>query len=153
MIWLPLLVAFSAGGLVSAALVVYLFYVIKTTPPGCYPELEVLPGVTLDCIKVLTSEYAHIGPVPLDVAAAAWFAVNIAAAFWLYKTLAKKAARFIFWWRLVGLAILPYLLYIELAVLKAVCIYCTLMHIFIVADFIVITLYLKKVGPLLRDYT
>ncbi|MEM5827585.1 MAG: vitamin K epoxide reductase family protein [Pyrobaculum sp.] len=149
-VWLPLLIIFSAGGLASAGLVLYLLYVLGTTPPGCYPDLYILPGVTMDCIRVLTSEYAHIGPVSLEAAAAVWFSINIAAALWLYKTLERKAARFIFWWRLVGLAILPYLIYIEFVILKAVCIYCTLMHIFIVADFVVITIYLKKMSPFLK---
>jgi len=76
--------------------------------------------------------------------------VNIAAALWLYRTLSRRAAAFIFWWRLLGLAILPYLLYLEFAVLKAVCLYCTIMHIMIIADFAVITLFLRRVSPLLR---
>ncbi|ABP50966.1 MAG: vitamin K epoxide reductase family protein [Pyrobaculum arsenaticum] len=148
--WLPLLVVFSLGGLVASGLVVYLFYVLGQLPPGCYANVEILPGVTADCVKVLKSEYAYIGPVPLDVAAALWFVVNIAAALWLYRTLARPAARFIFWWRLLGLAILPYLIYLELAVLKAVCIYCTIMHAFIIADFVVISIFLKKMAPLIR---
>ena len=149
-LWLPLLIVFSLAGLVSAALVIYLFYVLGTTPPGCYAQWEILPGVTADCIKVLTSEYAYLGPVPLDAAAAAWFVVNIAAALWLYKSLARRAARFIFWWRLVGVAILPYLIYLEFAVLKAVCIYCTIMHAMILADFAVITIFLRKMAPLIK---
>ncbi len=148
-VWLPLLVVFSAGGLAASLLVVYLFYLLGQLPPGCYVG-EVLPGVTADCVKVLKSEYAYIGPVPLDVAAAVWFVVNIAAALWLYRTLERRAARFIFWWRLLGLALLPYLLYLEFAVLKAICIYCTIMHIFIVADFVVITIFLRRVSPLIR---
>nr|WP_053240503.1 vitamin K epoxide reductase family protein [Pyrobaculum islandicum] len=148
--WLVFLVAFSIGGLVASLLVIYLFYLLGTLPPGCYANVELLPGVTLDCIKVLTSRYAYIGPVPLDAAAAVWFVVNIGAALWLYRTLSRRAARFVFWWRLLGLAILPYLVYLEFAVLKAVCIYCTIMHAFILADFVVITLYLRRVAPLIR---
>ena len=154
-VWLPLLVAFSAGGLVASLLVVYLFYTLSILPPGCYADLEVLPGVSMDCVKVLTSEYAYVpvpvlGRVPLDVAAAVWFVVNIGAALWLYKTLTRRAARFVFWWRLLGLAILPYLIYLEFAVLKAVCIYCTIMHAFILADFVVISIFLRKMAPLIK---
>ncbi|ACB40093.1 vitamin K epoxide reductase family protein [Pyrobaculum neutrophilum] len=145
--WLVLLVAFSAGGLAASLLVIYLFYLLGALPPGCYADVELLPGVTMDCVRVLTSRYAYIGPLPLDAAAAVWFVVNIGAALWLYRTLSRRAARFVFWWRLLGLAILPYLVYLEFAVLKAVCIYCTVMHIFIVADFVVITLFLRRVGP------
>ncbi|MCI4447509.1 MAG: VKOR family protein, partial [Pyrobaculum sp.] len=85
----PLLGVFSLGGLAASLLVVYLFYVLGTLPPGCYGDLEVLPGVTMGYVRVLTSEYAYVpvpvlGRVPLDVAAAVWFVVNIGAALWLY---------------------------------------------------------------------
>jgi uncharacterized membrane protein len=34
--------------------------------------------------------------------------------------------------------------------LKAVCIYCTVMHVFILADFAVISIFLRKMAPLIR---
>lgn len=146
--WLPLLLAFSIGGLISSLLVVYLFYMLGQLPPGCYADVEILPGVTADCVKVLKSEYAYIGPFPLDVLAAVWFMVNIGAVLWMYFTLSAAAMGFIWWWRLLGLAVVPYLVYLELAVLKAVCIYCTVMHVMIIADFLIITLFLKSVRRL-----
>ncbi len=142
--WLPLLVLFSIGGLISSLLVVYLFYILAQLPPGCYAG-EILPGVTADCVKVLTSSYAYLGPLPLDVLAAGWFLVNIAVVLWFYRTLNLHIVKFLFWWRLLGVVILPYLLYLEFVVLKAVCIYCTIMHIFIIADFVVISLFLRRI--------
>ena len=50
----------------------------------------------------------------------------------------------------MGVAILPYLIYLEFAVLKAVCIYCTIMHAMILADFAVITIFLRKMAPLIK---
>ncbi|MFP3169365.1 MAG: VKOR family protein, partial [Thermoproteus sp.] len=45
-------------------------------------------------------------------------------------------------------AVLPYLLYVELAVLKALCLYCTIMHAFIIIDFILISVFLRRVNIL-----
>jgi len=142
--WLIALTSFSAGGLVSALLVAYLFYLVGTLPPGCYAEVELLPGITADCVKVLKSEYAYLGPLPLDLAAAGWFAINMTSALWLFRALDARIAKFLFYWRILGLSILPYLIYIEFIILKAICIYCTIMHIFIIIDFIIITLFLRK---------
>jgi len=35
----------------------------------------------------------------------------------------------------VGIAVVPYLVYVELAVIRAICLYCTVMHAAIVVDF------------------
>jgi len=35
--------------------------------------------------------------------------------------------------------VVPYLVYVELAVIRAICLYCTVMHAAIVVDFIVIS--------------
>jgi Predicted membrane protein len=56
-------------------------------------------------------------------------------------------------WRFIGIAIVPYLIYIELAIVRAICVYCTIMHSAIIIDFILITVLLrgsqamKKIAP------
>lgn len=144
-IWFILLTAFSAGGFISSLLVLYMWYVLGRLPPGCYLPQAVLPGVTIDCLRVLTSPYSHVGPVPLDALASVWFMANIGLVVaYFYLLPADSVVRALYYWRIVGLAILPYLLFVELAVLKALCLYCTIMHIFIIIDFIIITLFIKK---------
>lgn len=143
--WFVLLIAFSIGGLISSALVLYMWYVLETAPPGCYLPSRILPGVTIDCVKVLTSPYSHVGPIPLDGLAAAWFAANIVMVAAYFYANNRGLLKALFYWRLVGLAILPYLLYVEFAVLEALCLYCTMMHIFIIIDFVLITLFIKRV--------
>ncbi|MEL9991176.1 MAG: vitamin K epoxide reductase family protein [Thermoproteus sp.] len=143
--WFALLVVFSAGGLASSALVLYMWYVLGHMPPGCYLPQTVLPGVTIDCVKVLSSQYAHIGPIPLDGLAAIWFSLNIALVATYFYSERQYILRTLFYWRLLGLAILPYLLYIEFVVLQALCLYCTIMHIFIIIDFILISIFIKRI--------
>ncbi|AEA13578.1 Vitamin K epoxide reductase [Thermoproteus uzoniensis 768-20] len=143
--WFVLLIAFSVGGLISSALVLYMWYILGRMPPGCYLPQAILPGVTVDCVAVLSSPYAHIGPVPLDGLAAVWFVLNIGLVVAYFRTFKNGVLTSLFYWRLVGIAVLPYLLYIELVVLKALCLYCTIMHIFIIIDFILISIFLKKI--------
>jgi len=146
--WFILLISFSAGGLAASALVLYLWYVLGRLPPGCYLPQAVLPGVTVDCATVLSSPYAHIGPIPLDGLAAVWFILNIGLVAVYFRTFRDGLLTALFYWRLVGIAVLPYLLYVELAVLKALCLYCTIMHAFIIIDFILISIFLRKVNIL-----
>ncbi|MGC8566885.1 MAG: vitamin K epoxide reductase family protein [Caldisphaera sp.] len=54
--------------------------------------------------------------------------------------IAKSSLSMLFIWRFIGLAIVPYLIYLELVVLHAICIYCTIMHGMIIADFTIISL-------------
>lgn len=143
--WLALLLAFSVGGLISSCLVLYMWYILGHMPPGCYLPETILPGVTVDCVKVLSSPYAHVGPVPLDGLAAVWFSANIALVLLYFASLSRRILATLYYWRILGLAILPYLLYIEFVVLKALCLYCTIMHVFIIIDFIMISIFIKKV--------
>ena len=46
-----------------------------------------------------------------------------------------------FAWRFVGLAIVPYLMTVEFVILRTVCIYCTIMHVSILIDFVIITYF------------
>lgn len=148
--WLVLLTAFSIGGLISSILVLYMWYILGRAPPGCYAPSRILPGVTIDCVKVLSSPYAHVGPVPLDGLAAVWFAVNIGIVIAYFYAYRRRLLTTLFYWRLVGLAILPYLLYVEIVMLKALCLYCTIMHIFIIIDFILISLFIKRSSVLIK---
>jgi len=61
----------------------------------------------------------------------------------------RTSFRTLFVWRFVGLAMVPYLLIVELGILRAICIYCTMMHIAIVVDFRIISyllFYKKNIG-------
>lgn len=151
LIHLALLLGGSVAGLITALLVIYTVYVIETEP-YC-PAEETVGGVPLDCVKVISSEYSRVSlgefAIPLEMLAAAWFLSNIAAVLLIHfrEAVKAKVLRFLFYWRFLGVAVVPYLVYIELFIIGAICIYCTAMHAAIIADFALITylLFIKKI--------
>ena len=149
-----LLLAFSLAGLASSLLVLYEYYTLHRPPPLCEIPRDQGP-IQLNCELVLSSPYSRVGPFPLDALAAAWFIINISLALAaLYAPLgaARASARALFGWRFVGLAVVPYLVYVELFVIRAICVYCTIMHVMIIADFVVVSLLLfGRRSPLRRS--
>jgi uncharacterized membrane protein len=145
--WLALMLAFSATGLFASSVVIYTYYYLHELPPLCTSFKSPFPGVTIDCERVLSSKYSDIGGVPLDLLAAIWFVINIAFVI-TYDIGPGRVARFainaLFYWRFLGIVVVPYLIYVETYLLHALCIYCTIMHAMIIIDFTVITLYLVK---------
>ncbi len=139
-----ILTAMSIIGIISALTVVYELGVVHTLPPFC--KLGNVSGVQLDCAKVLLSPYSNINifgfDFSLDFMAAAWFVVNIMLVIALVTVgsdTAKKVFKGLFAWRFIGLAIVPYLVYLELFVVHSICIYCTIMHGAILIDFGIIS--------------
>jgi uncharacterized membrane protein len=143
--WFILLTSFSAGGLIASSIVLYMWYILGRMPPGCYLPQAILPGVTIDCITVLSSPYSHVGPIPLDALAAIWFIINIILVILFFNLSNMNIIRILYYWRILGLLVLPYLLFVEFVVLKALCIYCTIMHGFIIADFVIISIFIKRI--------
>jgi uncharacterized membrane protein len=145
--WLALMLAFSAAGLFASSVVIYTYYYLHELPPLCTSFKSPFPGVTIDCERVLSSKYSDIGGVPLDLLAAIWFVINIAFVI-TYDIGPGMVARFainaLFYWRFLGIVVVPYLIYVETYLLHALCIYCTIMHVMIIIDFTVITLYLVR---------
>jgi len=139
---LVVLVVMSLFGLAAATEVLITYYFLGQSLPLC------TPGSFFDCAKVLGSSYSVVFGVPLEMGAVVYFVVNLALVYVIAfgrSSLFRRALSVLFVWRFLGLMIVPYLLVIELLVLHAVCIYCTMMHIAIVADFIIIS-YLLYFG-------
>ncbi|MDG6976023.1 MAG: hypothetical protein JRN27_08035, partial [Nitrososphaerota archaeon] len=42
-------------------------------------------------------------------------------------------------WRFIGLILVPYLVFVEVGILHAICVYCTMMHVAIILDFVVVS--------------
>ncbi len=80
-------------------------------------------GSIIRCDIVLESRYSRLFGVPLQYYAALWFALLLTLA---PAGLALPLA-------LVGVAAVVLLIVIEVAVLRAICIYCTALHVAIVA--------------------
>lgn len=140
---LLVLVVMSIFGLAAALEVLTTYYYLGQTPPGCSPS-----GF-FNCDKVLGSSYSKVFGIPLELFAVAYFVVNLVLVYLIAfgsERVFRLSLKTIFAWRFLGLLLVPYLVIIELFILHAVCIYCTMMHVAIVADFIIITYLLFYKG-------
>jgi len=126
----------SLFGLGAALEVFFTYYLLGQSLPGCQP------GGFLDCARVLGSTYSQIFGIPLELFAAVYFIINLGLVYLIAfgsDRVFQRAINAIFIWRFLGLMIVPYLVFVELFILHALCIYCTMMHVAIVADFIIIS--------------
>ncbi len=133
---LLILVVMSLFGLGAALEVFITYYYLGQSLPLC------TPGGFFDCARVLGSTYSQFFGIPLELFAAAYFIVNLALVYLIAfgsDRVFQRALGAIFIWRFLGLMIVPYLVFIELFVIHAICVYCTMMHVAIVADFIIIS--------------
>ncbi|GGP21446.1 VKOR family protein [Thermocladium modestius] len=143
------LIAMSIVGMASSFMVLYTWYLLRRPLPICTAPASLVPssGITINCAAVLSSPYSEVGGVPLDALAAAWFIINAALVTWYsVSSRASSILKAIMGWRFIGIAIVPYLIYIELAVVRAICVYCTIMHAAIIIDFILVTVLLGRSG-------
>jgi len=148
--WLKLLllVAMSVFGLWASSMVLVVFYTLKQNLPFC--PLQRGPGIAIDCYAVLSSRYSEIFGIPLELLAVGYFIVNLLLVYFIVfgsEFLARNSLKTLFGWRFIGILIVPYLVFVELFLVRAICLYCTIMHIAIVADFIIISylLFYKKI--------
>ncbi len=147
----------SLFGLIASATVIYEWSILHTTPPFC--TLSNAP--IINCAAVFSSPHSNlaIGPFTfsLEYLAALWFIVDIAlvaTVVFARKDTARKTFKALFAWRFLGIVMVPYLVYLELFQIKAICLYCTVMHIAIIADFVVITyLVFSPRSSIRRDLT
>ncbi len=137
----------SAFGLWASGTVLVIFYTLNQQLPLC--PTGTFYGLHLDCGAVLSSAYSTIFGVPLELLAMGYFIVNLClvyvVAFGSERT-SEATFEILFGWRFIGVILVPYLVFVEVFVVRAICIYCTMMHIAIIADFIVISylLFFRK---------
>jgi len=144
---LLVLVLMSIIGLAASLEVIIVFYTLNQLPPFCGQGS--IFGIRLDCGAVLGSQYSDIYGVPLEFFALAYFVVNLALVYLIAfgsDKISHSSLRVLFGWRFIGIVLVPYLVFIEVVLIKAICIYCTIMHVAIVADFIIIS-YLLFLRP------
>ena len=148
--WLKLLVlmAMSIFGLWASTEVLVVYYTLKQGLPFC--PLTRGPGIAIDCYAVLSSRYSEVFGIPLELLAVGYFIVNLLLIYLIAfasDRVAVISLKTLFGWRFIGIVIVPYLVAVELLLVRAICIYCTVMHISIVADFIIISylLFYKKI--------
>lgn len=139
-----ILLVMSAIGIWASATVLIIYYTLGQQLPFCPTGTYNVFGlhIHLDCGEVLSSSYSKVFGVPLELAALLYFLVNVSMVF-VIAFASDRAARFtvnlLFVWRFLGVALVPYLVFVELFLLHAICVYCTIMHAAILIDFAVIS--------------
>ncbi len=139
-----ILLAMSAIGIWASATVLVIFYTLNQQLPFCPTGTYNLFGyhIRLDCGAVLSSPYSQVFGVPLEILALVYFLVNVAMVFVIAfgsDRVARTTLNVLFAWRFLGVALVPYLVFVELFLLDALCVYCTIMHAAILIDFAVIS--------------
>jgi len=139
------LFALSIIGLIAAGVVFVDYYVAHSASlPFC--SVEESSGVTtlrVSC-SVITSSYSRVFGIPLDFLAIIWFSVNLILLAVLVIMNRGKVMTLLLAWSILGVLVAPYLMYIDLYVLHALCIYCTTMQIAIILNFLIIFVSLLK---------
>lgn len=130
----------SVFGLWASSSVLVIFYTLGQQLPIC--PSGTFFGLHFDCSAVLTSPYSVAFGVPLEVLALAYFAVNLGMVYLIAfgsDRVSRVSLQALFGWRFIGVAIVPYLIFVELFLIHAICVYCTIMHVAILVDFVVIS--------------
>ena len=138
------LIVMSVAGMAASSYVFYIFELLHKQPLWCTSSEKIL-GATVNCATVLSSSYNNVYGINLDLLAILYFFVNLALVFAVAfgsEPLFRKAFRILFVWRFLGIIIVPYLVTVEFVVLKAICVYCTIMHFAILIDFAIVTYFL-----------
>lgn len=143
--------AMSIFGLWASSMVLVVYYYLKEALPYCTAG----QSGWINCDTVLGSKYSQFFGIPLELFAVAYFIINLLLVYLIAfgsETVFRRSLSVLFGWRFLGLAIVPYLVFIELGVLHAICIYCTVMHVAIIVDFIIISyLLFYHEGGLMGD--
>ncbi len=111
--------------LVSLAGVAVSIYLTVVHYAGFVPACPVSGAIS--CEAVLSSPYAVIAgtSIPTSVAGILWFAVS--AALW-----ARPRRSLLLAWSMLGLLTVIYLLFVEIVLVGAVCLWCTAAHALVV---------------------
>ena len=87
----------------------------------------------INCERVTTSAQSMVGPLPVAFLGVGWFLVMLGLvmsstnASWSWASLA---------WAFGGVAFVLYLIYAELFLIGAICLWCTVVHLLVVALFL-----------------
>lgn len=126
---LPTLSAMAVAGL---AIAVYL----TLTHSGSVPLVCTI-GAAINCAAVTHSAYSLIPgtSIPISVLGIVWFVVSGALAIWATSEPRLRPAHLA--WAGLGLAVVLYLIYVEIVILHQICEWCTVVHLLVIATFVV----------------
>jgi uncharacterized membrane protein len=122
------------ASLAGLGISVYLTVAHYSTIPLACPT-----GGVVSCEQVLSSRYAVIGGTGLPTSAAgmAWFAISAGLATAGLRSPRPQLARAQLAWSAIGLATVIYLVYVEIVLLGAICLWCTAAHVLVLVIFLI----------------
>ena len=125
---------FGVLGLAISAYLAATHYFSAQVPLAC------ATGGLVDCEQVTGSSESMVGPLPVAVLGLLWFAVFLAllVARRFRPQSSLMAAQML--WAVGGLLVVFYLVYAELFLIGAICLWCTAIHAIVIALFL-LTLY------------
>lgn len=118
----------GVAGLVISAYLVGTHYFAEQVPLAC------ATGGVVDCEQVTNSAESMVGPMPVAVLGLVWFGVFLvilAVRQWLPHALLVQVV-----WSVAGLMAVFYLVYAELFLIGAICLWCTAIHAIVVVLFL-----------------
>ncbi len=126
----------AAAGVSGAAVSVYLTVVHFSTIP-----LVCSTSGAIDCERVLSSGFAVIGgsALPTSVSGIVWFSVSAGLA--IVQLAARGSPpllRVQLAWSVIGLATVIGLVFVEIVLLGAVCLWCTAAHALVIVTFVLV---------------
>ena len=110
-------------GLLISAYLVATHYFAEQVPLACST------GGVVDCEQVTMSAESMVGPVPVAVLGLVWFGVML-------SLVLGRATRPQMVWAALGLLAVFYLVYAELFLIGALCLWCTAIHLIVVVLFL-----------------
>ena len=134
----------SIIGLWASTMVLIVYNTLHQQLPYCTPPNQ-SGGIVINCDKVLSSPYSTVFGIPLEIFAVAYFIVNLVLIYLVgfgSERIYKLSFKTLFVWRFFGICLVPYLIVVELFLVKAICLYCTTMHAAIIIDFGIISYFL-----------
>lgn len=129
-----LLLLATVAGLAGTAISIYLTFVHFSAVP-----LVCSASGSIDCERVLSSPYAVIGGtgLPTSVAGILWFAISAVLAFTqMIRPESVLLPRVLLAWTAAGLACVVLLVFMEIVLLGAICIWCTAAHALVLVTFL-----------------
>ena len=134
--WLgPTTLVLAVAGIAVSAYLTYTHY-------GSTAILACSGSGLVNCERVTTSAQSIVAGVPVAVLGLVWFAVTaalVSPAGW------RSSAPWVRWARLVdlaaGMAMVLWLVYAELFVIRAICLWCTVVHVLVFVLFVLVMLY------------
>ncbi|HEY2594965.1 MAG TPA: vitamin K epoxide reductase family protein [Chloroflexota bacterium] len=118
----------GVAGLLISAYLVGTHYFSDQVPLAC------ATGGIVDCEQVTNSAQSMVGPLPVALLGLVWFCVFLGIL--AIRTLWPQALMLQVAWSIAGLLTVFYLVYAELFLIGAICLWCTAIHAIVVGLFL-----------------